>query len=139
MYLAENVNNNNQGTGTLNVTAAVVTFNGNANLGSHNGPQNSNDPSNAATAVLNISNSGVVNVGGYVTFGGWNNNTNTSAAATITIDNSSQFNMTGYNNNLSVNSGTLSQVFTNTPTNGAFSLPAPRRGTMAPISGWQTR
>ena len=72
LALAEGINATSSG--TLNVTGAVVTFNGTVNLGSHNGPQNSNDPSNAGQAVLNISNSGVVNIGGNVTAGGWGNN-----------------------------------------------------------------
>ncbi|MEI6674117.1 MAG: hypothetical protein WCO57_02960, partial [Verrucomicrobiota bacterium] len=117
LYLATDVNTNNLG--TLNVSGVAVTFNGNGDLGSHYG-QNGNTWNNASNAVVSVSAGGVLNFGSNVTAGGLGNSAQRSAS--ITVDNSSQLNMTGTGMRLDFRAGSYGFQFTNTPTDGKFSV-----------------
>ena len=117
LYLATDVNNNN--IGTLNVGGVAVTFKGNGDLGSHYG-QNGNTWNNAANTSVNVSDGGVLNFGGNLTAGGWGNSAQRSS--TITVGYNAQLNMTGTGMRLDLRAGTYGFQFTNTPTNGAFSV-----------------
>ncbi|MEI6655508.1 MAG: hypothetical protein WCP45_12125, partial [Verrucomicrobiota bacterium] len=118
LYLATDVNTNY--VGTFGISGAAVTFNGNVDLGSHYG-QNGNTWNNAATTSVSISN-GALNVGGNFTAGGWGNSA--QRASSITLGNDAQINMTGKAMRLDFRAGTYGFQFTNTPTNGAFSVNA---------------
>ncbi|MCE9546625.1 MAG: hypothetical protein K8T25_14180 [Planctomycetia bacterium] len=117
LYLGTDVNTSN--VATLNVAGATVTFNGNAELGSHYG-ENGGRWNNASATAVNVTSGGVLNIGGNVTAGGWSNNAQTSS--TIAIAGDSQLNMTGTNMRLDLKAGNYSIAFANTPTNGKFSV-----------------
>ncbi|MCE9546626.1 MAG: autotransporter-associated beta strand repeat-containing protein, partial [Planctomycetia bacterium] len=119
LFLGTDVNSSN--TANLNVAGATVTFSGSAELGSHYG-DNGGRWNNAANTAINVTNGGVLNIGGNLTAGGWSSNAQTSAA--LNVDATSQINLTGKNNRIDIKGGTTTAQFTNTPTNGAVSLQA---------------
>ena len=126
LYLGTDNNNNNSS--TLNVTGAVVSFSGNADLGSHYG-QATGVWNNATQAKLNLT-GGTLNFASNVTVGGYGNIQ--QQPASMTLDSNSQINMTGYGTRLDFRAGTISLLFAATPTNGAFSVPAAAPGRAAP-------
>ena len=107
-------------TATLTVNNTTATFNGYALVG----PYDNNDSRGYYTsnAVLNVTGTGVLNVGGSLSIGGNGNPTWTPVTSSVTVAPTAQLNLTGLNTRLRFNSGTYGFALSNTPGAGKLSV-----------------
>ena len=110
-------------TSTLTVNNATATFTGSAAIGVPEVNQD-NNVYNTGNAILNVTGTGVLNIGGGLAAGGLGNPPWTPVGATITLDPTAQINMTGVGQRLDLRNGTYGFTFSNTPGAGKFSVNA---------------